>query len=231
MSKAHRLIKTDCGGELIVGLKIEPMRALMRGIPRRPFRAGDGRCLLLYTIPQRSFANRGAGPNCLAVADRQEHSAYAIQYGSLRIGQEFLIEGLDGKVARDPFLVEPPKVGFVPRNSDSPAEDRSAGKSTLNHLELSAGTPDRYKQTTFWKQAIDELLVQVFVDAHATAPEQSVLDIDTTDVAMQGDQEEPLLPRLLRSLLLFASVRVLWRAPGVRPPASRQHRCGGWMPR
>src|SRR5665213_1821691 len=161
----------------------------MRGIPRRPFRAGDGRCLLLYTIPQRSFANQGAGPNCLAVADRQEHSAYAIQYGSLRIGQEFLIEGLDGKVARDPFLVEPPKVGFVPGNSDSPAEDRSAGKSTLNHLELSAGTPDRYKQTTFWKQAIDELLVQVFVEAHATAPEQSVLDIDTTDVALHGDQE------------------------------------------
>jgi len=64
-----------------------------------------------------------------------------------------------------------------------------AGKSTLNRLELSTGTPDRYKKITFWKQAIDELLVDLFVEAHPSAPEQIVLDIDTTDVALHGDQE------------------------------------------
>ena len=64
-----------------------------------------------------------------------------------------------------------------------------AGKSTLNRLELGAGTPHRYKKITFWKQGIDELLVEVFVEAHATAPEEIVLDIDTTDVALHGDQE------------------------------------------
>jgi hypothetical protein len=64
-----------------------------------------------------------------------------------------------------------------------------AGKSTLNRLELSTGTPDRYKKITFWKQAIDELLVDVFVEAHATPPEEIVLDIDTTDVALHGNQE------------------------------------------
>ena len=64
-----------------------------------------------------------------------------------------------------------------------------AGKSTLNRLELSAGVPDRYKKITFWKQAIDELLVEVFVEAHTTAPEQIVLDIDTTDVELHGAQE------------------------------------------
>jgi hypothetical protein len=63
------------------------------------------------------------------------------------------------------------------------------GKSTLNRLELSAGTPDRYKKVTFWKQAIDELLVDVFLEAHVAAPEQIVLDIDTTDVAPHGGQE------------------------------------------
>ena len=56
-------------------------------------------------------------------------------------------------------------------------------------MELSAGTPDRYKKITFWKQAIDELLMQVFVEAYVTALEQSVLDIDTTDVALHGDRE------------------------------------------
>ena len=68
-------------------------------------------------------------------------------------------------------------------------EQALAGKSTLNRLELSAGTPDRYKKITFWKQAIDELLVNVFLEAHAQAPEEIVLDIDTTDVALHGKQE------------------------------------------
>jgi len=68
-------------------------------------------------------------------------------------------------------------------------EQALAGKSTLNRLELSTGTPDRYKKITFWKQAIDELLVTVFLEAHAQAPEEIVLDIDTTDVALHGKQE------------------------------------------
>jgi hypothetical protein len=64
-----------------------------------------------------------------------------------------------------------------------------AGKSTLNRLELGAGSPDRYKKITFWKQSMDELLVNVFLEAHAAAPEEIVLDIDTTDVALHGGQE------------------------------------------
>jgi hypothetical protein len=64
-----------------------------------------------------------------------------------------------------------------------------AGKSTLNRLELGTGANTRYKKITFWKQSIDELLVNVFVEAHAAAPEQIVLDIDTTDVALHGNQE------------------------------------------
>jgi hypothetical protein len=68
-------------------------------------------------------------------------------------------------------------------------EQPLAGKSTLNRLELGVGAPDRYKKITFWKQGIDELLVDVFVEAHAAVPEEIVLDIDTTDVALHGDQE------------------------------------------
>jgi hypothetical protein len=64
-----------------------------------------------------------------------------------------------------------------------------AGKSTLNRLELGTGRADRYKKITFWKQAIDELLVDVFLEAHAQAPSDLVLDIDTTDVALHGGQE------------------------------------------
>jgi len=64
-----------------------------------------------------------------------------------------------------------------------------AGKSTLNRLELSDGTPDRYKKITYWKDAIDSLLVDVFLEAFDKAPEQIVLDVDTTDVELHGGQE------------------------------------------
>src|SRR5258708_6011157 len=46
-----------------------------------------------------------------------------------------------------------------------------AGKSTLNRVELSDGKPSRYKKVSFVKDAIDELLVKVFVESYASAPE------------------------------------------------------------
>jgi hypothetical protein len=64
-----------------------------------------------------------------------------------------------------------------------------AGKSTLNRLELSDGTPNRYKKITFWKTGIDELLVKVFVESYASAPEEIVLDVDATDFPLHGEQE------------------------------------------
>lgn len=64
-----------------------------------------------------------------------------------------------------------------------------AGKSTLNRMELGAGTPDRYKKITFWKDSVDELMVKLLIESQATAPEQIVLDIDTTDLPLHGKQE------------------------------------------
>jgi hypothetical protein len=64
-----------------------------------------------------------------------------------------------------------------------------AGKSTLNRLELSDGTPNRYKKITFWKDGIDELLVKVFLESYASAPEEIILDVDATDLPLHGEQE------------------------------------------
>lgn len=64
-----------------------------------------------------------------------------------------------------------------------------AGKSTLNRLELGTGIADRYKKITFWKDGVDELLVNIFLEAHQQAPQRIVLDIDTTDLALHGKQE------------------------------------------
>ena len=71
-----------------------------------------------------------------------------------------------------------------------PGTDLLAGKSTLNRMELGTGTPSRYKKITFWRDSVDELLVDLFLEAHPVAPAQIVLDIDTTDMALHGNQEE-----------------------------------------
>ena len=64
-----------------------------------------------------------------------------------------------------------------------------AGKSTLNRMELGAGIRDRYKKITFWKAGLDELLVRVFLESYESAPAEIILDIDTTDLPLHGQQE------------------------------------------
>lgn len=79
-----------------------------------------------------------------------------------------------------------PMFGVLAGRADQQA---LAGKSTLNRLELGSGVPDRYKKITFWKEAVDELLVQVFLESYERAPRQIIVDIDTTDMALHGEQE------------------------------------------
>jgi Transposase DDE domain group 1 len=64
-----------------------------------------------------------------------------------------------------------------------------AGKSTLNRLELGTVKPDRYKKIAFRQEAVDELLVGVFIESHQQSPSEIVLDMDTTDLPLHGKQE------------------------------------------
>jgi hypothetical protein len=68
-------------------------------------------------------------------------------------------------------------------------QESLAGKSTLQRLESNDGTASRYSKITYWRDAIDELLVNIFLEGHATPPEEIVIDIDTTDVELHGGQE------------------------------------------
>jgi hypothetical protein len=64
-----------------------------------------------------------------------------------------------------------------------------AGKSTLNRLELSRLEPTRYHKISHNPVAIKRLLVDLFVEAHARAPKQIILDLDATDDPLHGQQE------------------------------------------
>lgn len=71
-------------------------------------------------------------------------------------------------------------------------EEPLAGKSTLNRLELSpADSPleDRYHKITYASEALDSLLVDLFLESYAQAPGQIVLDLDVTDTPLYGQQE------------------------------------------
>ena len=74
------------------------------------------------------------------------------------------------------------------RDPDAPL----AGKSTLNRLELTpSGSPlsERYHKISYSAEALDALLVDLFLEAHARAPREIVLDLDATDTPLHGRQE------------------------------------------
>jgi hypothetical protein len=67
-----------------------------------------------------------------------------------------------------------------------------AGKSTLNRLELTpSGAPaaERYNKITYSPEAIDQLLVTLFLESQRKAPRSIVLDLDATDTPLHGKQE------------------------------------------
>jgi hypothetical protein len=64
------------------------------------------------------------------------------------------------------------------------------GKSTLNRLEHAPrDSADRYRKIAVDADAVESLLVDLFLDAHARAPREIVLDLDATDDPLHGHQE------------------------------------------
>jgi hypothetical protein len=68
-----------------------------------------------------------------------------------------------------------------------------AGKSTLHRLEWGAvaqkADEERYQRIAVRPQALDQLLVELFLEAHAEPPSSIVLDLDATDDPLHGEQE------------------------------------------
>jgi hypothetical protein len=54
-------------------------------------------------------------------------------------------------------------------------EQDLAGKRTLNRLDLSTGMTSRYRKVHYWREALDKLLLDLFVESFATVPEQIVV--------------------------------------------------------
>jgi hypothetical protein len=65
-----------------------------------------------------------------------------------------------------------------------------AGKSTLNRLECTpADTVSRYHRIAWDEDALANVFVDLYLEAHREAPEEIVLDLDATDDLIHGSQE------------------------------------------
>jgi hypothetical protein len=158
----------------------------------------DGGGLLLREVERRTGVLRQFAA-CFTDHREAEQVEHTVQdlvsqrvYG-LALGYEDLND--HDELRRDPLLAT--LVG----KADPLGRDRArvrdvgaalAGKSTLNRLELTlpeAGPQSRYKKIVLDGTAVDRLLVEVFLQAHARPPQQIVLDLDATDDPLHGRQE------------------------------------------
>ncbi|MGH1480513.1 MAG: IS1380 family transposase [Geminicoccales bacterium] len=65
-----------------------------------------------------------------------------------------------------------------------------AGRNTLGRLERSpSGSVTRYHKISHDPAAIERVLVELFLGAKATPPDQIILDLDASDIPLHGDQE------------------------------------------
>jgi hypothetical protein len=94
-----------------------------------------------------------------------------------------------------------PMMGVLVGKTDPQGKDRrraqdrgkaGAGKSTLNRLELTpaeANSQARYKKIVCQPEAMDRLLVDLFLESWEHPPSEIVLDLDATDDPIHGNQE------------------------------------------
>jgi Transposase DDE domain group 1 len=97
---------------------------------------------------------------------------------------------------RDPWLavlVEKEALAGEERRRVRHQGTAPAGKSTLNRMELGAaelGEKERYKKIILDEAAVDRRLVDIFLQAQGEPPQEMVLDLDSTDMPLHGEQEE-----------------------------------------
>jgi hypothetical protein len=194
--KEDSLLSTQCNQDF---LKFHP---LDKREVRSRFDGGaitsDAGGLLLREVEKRTgiIAQFAACFRDHRQAERIEHRVEELVaqrvYG-LALGYEDLND--HDELRRDPLL------GVLAGKPDPTGESRVrerdqgkalAGKSTLNRLELTATevkVEERYKKIGLNFAAVDRLLGEIFLQAHDEPPRQIILDLDSTDDPLHGNQE------------------------------------------
>jgi hypothetical protein len=158
----------------------------------------DGGVLLLREVEKRTGLIAGLS-ECFRDhrdPDRIEHTVRELLgqrvYG-LCLGYEDLND--HDQLRADPMLAVAVDKADPLGETRRQATDRGkalAGKCTLNRLELTEARVDdqeRYKKIAMDADRIDRWMVDAFLSAYESAPEEIVLDLDATDDVIHGHQE------------------------------------------
>src|SRR5713226_7923426 len=89
-------------------------------------------------------------------------------------------------------LIGKPEPKGTDRRRQQDRGKAGAGKSTLNRLELTPEKADaraRYKKIVYQPEALDQLLVDLFLESFGPPPSRLELDLDATDDPVHGNQE------------------------------------------
>ena len=130
------------------------------------------------------------------------------------------------------WLRKDPVVGSCLDRLDPRREDCEplAGKSTLNRLELAAdgGVAWKHRKVLADFTPMDDLLVDLFVEAHEEAPERIVIDVDQTDAELHGEQEQRHFSGYCKAYSDMPLVAYVDKTPVmVRPPSSGEDGAAG----
>jgi hypothetical protein len=158
----------------------------------------DAGGLLLREVEKRTgilrqFAACFGDPRDPARIEHRVGEVVAQRVYGLALGYEDLND--HDELRHDPLLavlVEKADLTGEERKREPDAGQALAGKSTLNRLELTGAEvsqDERYKKIALDTAAVDQMLVEVFLQAHREAPKQIVLDLDCTDDPLHGEQE------------------------------------------
>ena len=160
--------------------------------------SSDSGGLLLREVEQRThILKRFAG--CFVdyrAPDQVEHPVECLikqRVMGLALGYEDLND--HDVLRQDPLLALLSEVTDPTGKGRRRGQDKGsalAGKSTLNRLELTPRDADavsRYKKIVADAGAMDNLLVDLFVEAHEEAPGEIIVDVDATDDPLHGHQE------------------------------------------
>ena len=158
----------------------------------------DAGGLLLREVERRTgiIARFAACFRDYRVEEQVEHAVrelVAQRVYALALGYEDLND--HDQLRRDPLLAVLAEKPHPTGESRARRRDRGkalAGKSTLNRLELTAAVvkdDERYKKISLDLEAVDRLLVEIFLEAYAEPPDEIVLDLDATDDPLHGNQE------------------------------------------
>ena len=189
-------MKTECSADQL------DFHSLGRRVVVGQFDGGkissDSGGLLLREVEQRThILKRLAG--CFTDhrnPDQIEHSLESLikqRIMGLALGYEDLND--HDALRHDPLLAllsDKQDLSGKTRKRDQDKGCALAGKSTLNRLELTpldASAASRYKKIVADPEGMDDLLVDLFLEAYDSPPEQIILDVDATDDPLHGNQE------------------------------------------